>query len=158
MRFIDRTGKRYGRLTVQWLARVSGRHTYWSCRCDCGSIVEVSACHLSSGSTQSCGCLRRDRHFRHGHCIDYTDTSEYRAYQSARARCTNPNRDSYKHYGGRGIKFLFSSFEAFFSELGPKPTTEHEVDRIDNDGNYESGNVRWATHSEQMRNRRRVAA
>jgi hypothetical protein len=73
------------------------------------------------------------------------------AFRDALRRCTNPNVDNYKDYGGRGIKFLFTSFEQFFAEIGPRPEGM-TLDRIDNDGNYEPGNVRWATRSQQRQN------
>lgn len=87
--------------------------------------------------------------YKHG----MSKTPEYAAYWHAMRRCTNPNVENWKDYGGRGIKFLFTSFEQFFAELGPRPEGM-TLDRIENDGNYEPGNVRWATQSEQLRNRR----
>ncbi|HKV79758.1 MAG TPA: site-specific integrase [Candidatus Sulfotelmatobacter sp.] len=84
---------------------------------------------------------------------DKWGTPEGQAYQSARTRCTNPSHISWKHYGGRGIQFLFTSFEQFLAELGPRPEG-HELDRINNDGHYEPGNVRWATGTDQIQNRR----
>ena len=76
---------------------------------------------------------------------------EYSTYYAARTRCNNPRHDKWKYYGGRGIKFLFESFEQFFAELGPRPAG-HTLDRINSDGNYEPGNVRWATREEQSGN------
>jgi hypothetical protein len=73
---------------------------------------------------------------------------------SARQRCTNPNHVSYKNYGGRGIEFRFESFKEFIEEIGLRPSPELTLDRIDNDGHYEAGNVRWATRLEQNSNRR----
>lgn len=81
-------------------------------------------------------------------------TSEYRAYENAHCRCNNPKSNRYEMYAGRGIEFRFTSFEEFFAELGDKPTPQHSLDRIDNDGHYEPGNVRWATRHEQGRNTR----
>ena len=81
---------------------------------------------------------------------------EYHAYHDARNRCTNPNAKSWSDYGGRGIKFLFTSFERFMAELGPRPEGM-SLDRKNNDGNYEPGNVRWATRKEQQNNRRKAA-
>jgi hypothetical protein len=78
---------------------------------------------------------------------------EYRAYQGAKDRCTNPKNSGWKNYGGRGIKFKFASFEQFFAELGKRPKGK-TLDRKDNEGNYELGNVRWATLEEQQRNKR----
>lgn len=83
-----------------------------------------------------------------------TFTPEHDAYLNARRRCTNPKHDKWKDYGGRGIKFLFTSFKQWFAELGPRPSQKHSVDRKDNDGHYQPGNVRWATKEEQMANRR----
>jgi hypothetical protein len=80
-------------------------------------------------------------------------TPEYRAYYLAKNRCQNPKCDKWKYYGGRGIKFLFVSFEQWFKEIGPRPTSGHSVDRENPNGNYEPGNIRWATSSEQRNNR-----
>jgi len=80
--------------------------------------------------------------------------SEYAAYMNAKYRCTNPEAQGYVGYGGRGIEFLFSSFEQFFSELGSQPKGK-TLDRIENNGNYEPGNVRWATPKQQAANRRK---
>lgn len=77
-----------------------------------------------------------------------------RAYDTAKSRCNNPNDQRYNDYGGRGIKFKFKNFEQWFAELGPKPSPQHSVDRKNNDGNYEPGNLRWATSSEQRKNSR----
>jgi hypothetical protein len=79
---------------------------------------------------------------------------EYTAYYSAKGRCNNVKDESYPDYGGRGIKFNFVSFEEFLRELGLRPSSNHSLDRINNDGNYEIGNVRWATAKEQLYNRR----
>jgi hypothetical protein len=90
-----------------------------------------------------------------------TANPERRAYENAKQRCITQNPKFWKNYGGRGIKFLFTSFEQFFTELGPRPPGKdargralYSVDRKDNDGNYEPGNVRWATRAQQEANKR----
>lgn len=94
------------------------------------------------------------RNVQHGHAADGNPTPEYVAYQNAKARCEKPTHPSYPNYGARGINMLFDSFEAFFSELGPRPSPDHTLDRIDNDRGYEPGNLRWTTRAAQAENRR----
>ena len=81
-------------------------------------------------------------------------TPENSAFRSAKCRCENPRHRQFKDYGGRGIKFLFSSFDEFLAELGLRPSPQHELDRINNEGNYEKGNVRWVTRRQSLINRR----
>jgi hypothetical protein len=88
--------------------------------------------------------------YRHGLCY----TPEYAIHQAAKDRCTRTKSKFYANYGGRGIRFMFKTFLEFWKELGPRPTEQHTLDRINNDGNYEKGNVRWATRSTQIENRR----
>lgn len=83
------------------------------------------------------------------------DTPEYRSYSGAKQRCTNSKSKNYADYGGRGIEFRFVSFQQFINCVGNKPTPKHSLDRIENEGHYEPGNVRWATCSEQNRNQRK---
>ena len=90
---------------------------------------------------------------RHGGCVG-GKSPEYLAYMRAKKRCTNPKSDKYAYYGGRGIQFKFESFIEWFAELGKRPTPGHTPDRIDPNGHYEKGNVKWSTRSEQMLNRR----
>ena len=93
---------------------------------------------------------------KHGHAIEGKRTTEHAAYTKAKGRCNNPNDAVYQYYGGRGIEFRFFSFQQFLAHIGPKPDPALSLDRIDNDGHYEVGNVRWATKREQVRNRRKT--
>jgi len=81
-------------------------------------------------------------------------TPEYRAWRNARNRCLNPRSARFKDWGGRGIKFLFNSYKEFLADVGRRPSPKHMLDRIDNDGHYEPGNMRWTTASESGKNRR----
>lgn len=85
-----------------------------------------------------------------------SNTPEYWAYRNAKQRCTNPNDANWKDYGARGIRFLFDSFVQWFADLGPRPTAQHSADRINNDGHYAPGNLRWATRQVQEANKHRA--
>ena len=148
-------GQKFERLTVVSLAgKDKCSHSLWLCRCDCGNERIVEGSDLKRGRTKSCGCLHRqlvaERSTTHGGC----GTLEYTSWAQAKRRCTNPNAKNFHHYGGRGIKFLFDDFEEFLSHIGPRPGKEYSLDRINNEGNYEPGNVRWATLKIQNRNTR----
>jgi hypothetical protein len=100
------------------------------------------------------GDLNRAKWTKHGHAPAGNPSPEYNSWRGARDRCVNPKHISYRFYGAKGVEFRFVSFEEFLAELGPKPSPEHTVDRIDSTGHYEVGNVRWATRKEQFENQR----
>jgi hypothetical protein len=124
-------------------------------RCECGKEFEAFRCNVNFGTTASCGCKRGRKAGYHGQW----DTPTWRSWISMRTRCTQPSARRYAQYGGRGIKVCdrWNDFANFLADMGERPSLEHQVGRIDHDGNYEPGNVAWQTRAENTRdaNRRR---
>ena len=163
MRFIDLTGKTFGRLTVIARAENKGKHVQWKCCCGCGNFCIVRGSDLKSGDTQSCGCLNKERvaeanKMRKTHGM--TDSKIYQTWSDIKRRCFAPNNKSYADYGGRGITVYepwvhdFQTFYEYVSQLEHYGEDGYTLDRIDNDGNYEPNNLRWADRKTQNRNRR----
>lgn len=148
------TGQRFGRLLVLGYA---GQHTYiamWHCLCDCGSLVCARGTSLRIKNLMSCGCYRSDETIRrnriHG---ESKQTPEYQAYMRTKSCCTNPRNPKFANYGGRGIECRFNTYQDFLNCVGRRPSPKHSLDRIDVNGHYEAGNLRWATEIEQARNK-----
>lgn len=151
----DLTGKKFGRLTaVEFLGSLS-LSSVWLCLCECGGTKNVGSYLLRRGDTRSCGCMQRENaaslKMKHG----LSTSSTYRSWSAMICRCTKPYTNSYELYGGRGISVCarWAEFENFLADMGERPAGR-SIDRIDCDGNYEPSNCRWATASQQQRNKR----
>jgi len=158
---IDISGKRFTRLVaIAPTNERRGGKVVWSARCDCGRSVRVTGHALVTGNTRSCGCLklettvengrRNKKHGMHG-------SPTYRSWSSMRTRCENRNQKGFAYWGGAGVRVCkrWRSFELFLADMGERPSLHHSLDRYpDPNGNYEPGNVRWATSKEQQHNRR----
>jgi hypothetical protein len=163
-------GRRFGRLLVRSLRGRWNGKSYWTCSCDCGEEREVEGYHLISGHTTSCGCTLREltaaMMTTHGEARRRSMTAEYRCWRGIKDRCLRRRSPSFNNYGGRGIRVCDrwlngdgsrSGYECFLADVGRRPSPLHSLDRINNDGHYEPGNVRWATRMQQRLNRRDTA-
>lgn len=145
----NRTGERYGILTVIYREPNDANGTRWSCKCDCGNITSVSGSALTSGNVKSCGCLRSTMK-------GASKRSEYKVWRGMIRRCYDRTAHNYPYYGGRGITVCDRwriSFENFLSDMGPRPSLKHTLDREKVEGNYEKNNCRWVTSDVQANNR-----
>ena len=159
------TGLKFGKLTVISLAGCTNYREYkWNCKCDCGNETIVFEKNLRRSHTKSCGCLKVEKgiensqnNYKHGHNKSGGNKSkEYTAWESMKARCYNKNYHHYNCYGGRGIKVCdkwLNDFQAFLNDVGYAPNVDYSLDRINNNGHYEPGNVRWADIYQQNQNK-----
>lgn len=154
-RFIDRTGQRQGHLRVIERAENIGIKVAWFCHCDCGNSSAIIKADSFVNGVQTCGCLNGQPLTMAGHPLAYR-------YRQMMARCYSPRSNEYPGWGGRGIRVCarwresFSDYVADIRTLGPLPApgSRLSLDRIDNNGDYELSNVRWANPSVQSNNRR----
>jgi hypothetical protein len=152
---INLTGQKFGRLTVISKNAIGLRNgsARWNCVCDCGNKTVVTTSNLINIHTGSCGCLWKETVTTHG----MSSSPEYRIWSLIIQRCINSNCPRYHDYGGRGITVCdrwLNSFEAFYEDMGPRPSPDHSIDRRENDGNYEKNNCKWSTRVEQQNNKR----
>lgn len=156
-KFIDLTGQKFGKLVfIRKTPYYKSGHVLWECLCDCGNTKNVRGNDIRSGKIQSCGCLKKqmviDKNTSHG----LSETREYEIWAGIKKRCYNPKFKQYKNYGGRGIKVCdkWHGFKGFWEDMQEGYSDNLTIDRINNNGDYEKSNCRWATMKQQMNNKR----
>jgi hypothetical protein len=160
MKFINISGVKFGRLIAVRRVENKGRHPQWLWRCDCGNEIIVASDHVKSGHTTSCGCVWAEKCIKHGHGHDAEgkQTRTYKAWVNMRSR-VNPDIERYRErYYDRGIRVCVrwdKDFRAFLADMGECPPGK-SLDRINNDGNYDPENCRWATAAQQSANQSRT--
>jgi hypothetical protein len=152
---VDLTGQKFDYWTVESrdAAKNGLRESYWICECKCGAVRSIRRSKLIRGESKSCGCKRAKTRENHG----LSNSREYKIWAGMKKRCENPASPNWDKYGGVGIKVCerwSKSFLAFHEDMGPSPSRDHSIDRIDNALGYFKENCRWATKKEQAINRK----
>ena len=153
MKLVDHSGKRFGKLTA---VSYNSSARKWLCECDCGRQTAIVSCDLVGGRSKSCGCSAGLH--RHGHSPKGKKTTEYSSWYAMIARCRYKQIKGHENYVDRGIKVCerWRKFSNFLADMGPKPGKGYSIERINNDGNYDPGNCKWATQQEQLNNQRKT--
>src|SRR5262245_13171861 len=150
----DLTGQPFGRLTV--IRQATDRHgpARWECLCTCGTIKTIYGQALRKGNTKSCGCLNTELPMARRVTSGLSHTSTYDIFCGMLDRCYNTHNAGFRYYGARGITVEWNSFEQFYEDMGPRPTRQHSIDRIDNNGPYKKDNCAWVLRGLQAQNTR----
>lgn len=164
LKYLSLIGKKINFLTIKDVfyrkqKKLKSRsRLYASCICDCGNIKIIRMDCILDGNSQSCGCLWKKNctNRKHGASHGKTFMPEYKVWTGMKMRCQNPKAHGYKYWGGRGIKLCerWQVFENFIEDMGPRPSKNYSIDRINNDGHYEPGNCQWVTIDTQRKNKR----
>lgn len=169
-KFIDLKGQNFGRWHVEELASIIASRACWRAKCECGTVRVISGKSLRRGHSKSCGCLKRENIVKRLTTHGLSHTRDHIVWMSMKDRCYNQNGEHYKNYGGRGItvcdRWLYGTKEmhaltCFVTDMGPRPTSKHTLERVDNDKGYGPDNCKWATRHEQRcntRSNRRITA
>lgn len=144
----DLTGLQFGMLVLRKVS--GGKNSRWECLCKCGRKTIIGRPDVFIA--KSCGCARYDSIITHG----MSNTPTHKSWLMMRNRCLNPKADCYENYGGRGIKVCkrWDKFENFLEDMKTRPSMQHSLERLNNNGDYEPSNCKWATKTEQNRNKR----
>jgi hypothetical protein len=151
---IDITGQRFGRLCATGKTITKNQRIFWECVCDCGNVKFYESYSLRHGYSRSCGCWCKEEMARIKHKHGAAGTRLYGVWFKMLERCRNPKNKRFHRYGGRGISVCnrWQSFQNWIDDMGYPASDTLEIDRINNDGNYEPGNCRWATKKQNCRN------